>query len=142
MSSLPIVHVVDDDPGMRKSMRLMLESASMDVRTYDSGEAFLDSIEPQPYGCVVMDLRMPGAGGIEILKRLRAARNEIPAIIISGHVDVPTAIRGMKLGAIDVLQKPFEPRGLLDAIRDAIRKSGETHQRRLEETAAQSGSRR
>ena len=89
---------------------LLMETAGLAVQAYESGEAFLDDVDPRQPGCVVLDLRMPGVSGIEVLQRLRTAHNEIPAIIISGHADVPTAIRSMKLGAIDLLEKPFEPR--------------------------------
>ena len=133
MKSGAIVHIVDDDPGVRKSLGLMMEAASLAVKVYESGEEFLDAVDPRQPGCMVLDLRMPGISGIEVLQRLRAAHNEIPAIIISGHADVPTAIRSMKLGAIDLLQKPFEPSALLDAVRNAIASSIEHQHRRAEQ---------
>lgn len=133
MNNAAMIHIIDDDPGVRKSLRLVMESASLAVTVYESGEEFLDAIDPRQPGCIVLDLRMPGICGIEVLQRLRAAQNEIPAIIISGHADVPTAIRSMKLGAIDLLQKPFEPRALLEAVRSAMKYSVESQQRRAEQ---------
>jgi len=133
MNAAPVVHVIDDDAGVRRSLRLVMESASLAVRVYESGEEFLDAVDPRQPGCMVLDLRMPGMSGIEVLQKLRAANNEIPAIIVSGHADVPTAIRSMKLGAIDLLEKPFEPQALLDAIRGAIRASIDLQQRRGEQ---------
>jgi len=133
MKNAAIVHVIDDDPGIRKSLRLVMESASLEVRVYESGEEFLDAIDPRQPGCMVLDLRMPGIGGIEVLQRLRAAQIEIPAIVISGHADVPAAIRSMKLGAIDLLQKPFEPQALLDTVHSAIKASVDLRARRSEQ---------
>jgi len=128
----PTVHIIDDDPAVRKSLKMVMESASLAVRIYESGEAFLDEVDPHQSGCMVLDLRMPGMSGIELLQKLRAANNHVPAIVISGHVDVPTAIRSMKLGAVDLLEKPVEPRVLVDAVRSAIRTSIESQQLRGE----------
>jgi two-component system response regulator FixJ len=127
MTIAATVHIVDDDPGVRKSLQLVMESASLAARVYESGEAFLDAVDPREPGCIVLDLRMPGLSGIEVLQKLRSQNIRIPAIVISGHADVPTAIRSMKLGAIDLLQKPFEPRTLLEAVEGAVRTSVELH---------------
>jgi two-component system, LuxR family, response regulator FixJ len=135
MNGNAMVHIIDDDPGVRKSLRLVMESASLPVCVYESGEEFLSTADLSKPGCMVLDLRMPGIGGIEVLQRLRAALSELPAIIISGHADVPTAMRGVKLGAVDVLQKPFEPHELLEAVHGAIRNSTALQQRRAEEQA-------
>lgn len=132
MTVAPTVHIIDDDPAVRKSLKMVMESASLAVRIYESGEAFLDEVDPHQSGCMVLDLRMPGMSGIELLQKLRAANNHVPAIVISGHVDVPTAIRSMKLGAVDLLEKPVEPRVLVDAVRSAIRTSIESQQLRGE----------
>jgi two-component system, LuxR family, response regulator FixJ len=133
MTAVATVHIVDDDAGVRKSLRLLMESASLAVRVYESGEEFLDAVDLNQPGCMVLDLRMPGMSGIEVLQKLRDANNEIPAIVISGHADVPTTIRSMKLGAIDLLEKPFEPRALLDAVHGAIRNSIEQQRHRAEQ---------
>jgi FixJ family two-component response regulator len=109
-----------------------MQTAGLDARAYPSGEEFLDAAPGQDIGCIVVDLRMAGLNGLDVLQRLRASGNEVPAIIISGHVDVPTAVSGMKLGAVDVLQKPFEPKALLDAVQGAIQKSREMHDTRSE----------
>jgi len=135
MNCSAMVHIIDDDPGVRKSLLLVMESASLAVQAYESGEEFLEALDPKRPGCVVLDLRMPGISGIDVLQRLRTEHNEIPAIIISGHADVPTAVRGMKLGAIDVLQKPFEPIALLDAVRNAIKTSIEQLQHKAEQAS-------
>jgi two-component system response regulator FixJ len=133
MNHSPIVCVVDDDIGVRKSLQYLLESASIQVRVYESGGQFFDEFDPLRPNCLVLDLRMPSMSGIGVLERLRAEKHEIPAIVISGDADVPAAIDVMKLGAIDLLQKPFEPLALLEAIRAAMGKSMEMHRRRLEQ---------
>jgi two-component system response regulator FixJ len=128
----PIVYVIDDDIGVRKSLQYLLESVSLQVSVYDSGEQFFGDFDPLRPSCLVLDLRMPSMSGIDVLERLRAESHEIPAIMISGDADVPSAINVMKLGAIDLLQKPFEPLALLQSVRAAIGKSIRMHERRLE----------
>ncbi|HVT91159.1 MAG TPA: response regulator [Tepidisphaeraceae bacterium] len=135
MNPTTIVHIVDDDPGVRKSLQMVLESASLAVKVYESAERFLEDMDLSISGCIVLDLRMPGIDGIELLQRLRTAGHEIPVIVISAHADVPTAVRSMKLGAVDLLQKPFEPKALLEIVRRAVQKSVEINQKRAEENA-------
>jgi FixJ family two-component response regulator len=117
---------------MRKSLTMLVESASLVASAYESAENFLaDSAADHP-GCVVLDLRMPGMSGIDMLQTLRGNMNDIPVIIISAHADVPATVRGMKLGAVDVLQKPVEPTALLDAIRQSLTLSQSLYQQREE----------
>lgn len=134
-SQPPTVHVIDDDAGLQKSLKMLLESASFQVETYSSAEDFLHA-DPSldEAGCIVLDLRMGGMGGMELLSRLRSANVDMPVIIISGHADVATAVRGMKLGAIDLLQKPSEPSVMVEAVRRAIKKSQDAvgHRNELE----------
>ena len=137
MNSDAIVYIVDDDAGVRMSLELVMESASLAVRGYASGEEFLASFDRERPGCLVLDLRMPGLSGIDVLQRLRGDHNEMPAIIISGHADVKATVRSMKLGAIDVLQKPFEPGELLEAVRDGIQKSISAQKRLSEQKGIQ-----
>jgi FixJ family two-component response regulator len=132
MINTPIVHIIDDDLGVRNSLRYLCESASMQVADYASGEEFLEELEPLRPGCIVLDLRMPSMSGIGVLERLGEIKNEIPAIVISGHADVSSALSIMKLGAIDLLQKPFEPLVFLQTVRAAILHSIEMHPRLME----------
>lgn len=132
MNMRPIVHVVDNDPGMRNSMRALIESAALEVRVYESAQDFLARSEPAHHGCLVTDLKMPGMSGIDLLRHQRNNKIDIPAIIVSGSADVPAMIQIMKLGAIDMLQKPFDANALLDAVRGAIQKSAELMRHRLE----------
>jgi two-component system response regulator FixJ len=123
MNDTPIVYIVDDDIGVRKSLENLFESAGLSVKVYEAGEVFLEDFDPLHPGCLVLDLRMPAMSGIGVLEQLRTNESEIPAIVISGHADVTSAISIMKLGAVDLLQKPFEPLNLLAAVRSAITKS-------------------
>lgn len=125
-----IVQIIDDDAGMRKSLKMLIESASLKVKSYASAEEFLEDAEPDRLGCIILDLRMPGMSGIELLQRLRTEMVDTPVIIISGHADIPTTVRGMKLGAIDVLEKPVEPLVLIETIRRSIDLCSAIHRRR------------
>jgi two-component system, LuxR family, response regulator FixJ len=133
MNDTPVVHVIDDDIGVRKSLQYLFESARLTVKVYESGELFLSDFNPLQPGCLVLDLRMPAMSGIGVLERLRANKSDIPAIVISGHADVSSAISIMKLGAFDLMQKPFEPLDLLAAVRNAITKSIEAHHHRSQQ---------
>jgi FixJ family two-component response regulator len=135
MNAQLLIHVVDDDPGIRKSLLVLLESSGHLPRAYESAEQFLDEADLDQPGCLLLDLQMRGMGGIELLQRLRASGVEMPVILISAHADVPTAVGGMKLGAIDLLQKPFEPHALVEAVRRAIHRSTELHHGRAEQEA-------
>jgi two-component system, LuxR family, response regulator FixJ len=125
-----IVHIIDDDPGMRKSLSMLIESASLPVRAYESAEEFLSDADLKIPACIVLDIRMPGISGIELLQRLRAEMVDTPVVLISGHADVPTTVRGMKLGAIDLLQKPIEPSVLIDTVQRSIDASLAMHRHR------------
>jgi two-component system response regulator FixJ len=127
-----IVHIVDDDAGMRKSLGMLLEAEGLEVRTHDSAEAFLIENPSSHPACLVLDLRMPGLGGLELLQRLRTAMNDIPVILISAHADVPDAVRGMKLGAVDLLQNPVEPANLVDVIKRSLGVSQSLFEKHLE----------
>lgn len=127
-----IVHVVDDDPLICKSIRTVMEAASLSVQVYHSGIDFLDDIAPSQNGCLILDLQLPGMSGVEVLKKLKEIRADIPAIIMSGHVDVPTTVDCMKLGALTVLQKPVDSNQLLEHVRSALAKSLEWQHRHAE----------
>jgi two-component system response regulator FixJ len=115
------VYVIDDDEAMRDSLQFLLESSGFDVTLFESAQSFLDAMPGLAFGCVVSDVRMPGIDGIELLKRMKAARSSCPIVIMTGHGDVPMAVETMKLGAIDFLEKPFEDERLTTMIESAIR---------------------
>jgi two-component system, LuxR family, response regulator FixJ len=116
----PTVFVVDDDRAMRKSLRWLLESVELRVETFDSARDFLEKYQPHRPGCVVLDVRMPGMSGLELQDYLREQVVEIPIIIITGYGDVPMAVRAMKAGAHDFIEKPVCDQVLLEHIHNAI----------------------
>lgn len=113
------VHVIDDDEETLDSVRVFLEAHWIHVRAYGSAESFLAVAAPEP-GCVLVDLRMPGMSGLDLLRRLGTDAPELPAIVLSGHGDMPVAIEAMKLGARDFLTKPYDPRQLLQVVQEAV----------------------
>jgi two-component system response regulator FixJ len=95
-----MVHVIDDDDAVRDSLAFLLRSADIDVTTHESAAAFLRAGLPGGIGCIVTDVRMPGTTGIDLLRRLAELGASIPAIVITGHADVPLAVEAMRLGAV------------------------------------------
>lgn len=114
------VFVVDDDEAVCKSLRMLLEGAALNVRTYSSASDFLDAYDPQTPGCLVVDVRMPVMNGLELQAELTKRRLYIPTIVITGHADVPIAVQAVKNGAMNFLEKPFSDDALLNDIRKAI----------------------
>lgn len=114
------VCVVDDDQAMRNSLKWLIESVGMQVESFSSADDFLAQHQPGQTGCLVLDVRMPGMSGLDLQEHLAANNIRIPVVIITGHGDVPMAVRAMKCGAIDFIEKPFNDEVLLDAIRRAI----------------------
>ncbi|MDX8526007.1 response regulator FixJ [Mesorhizobium sp. MSK_1335] len=115
-----VVHVVDDDVDVRKSLGFLLATADFAVRLYESATAFLATEPKEVDGCVVTDVRMPGIDGIEFLRQLKARGLGVPVIVMTGHADVALAVQAMKEGAADFIEKPFDDQVLIDAIRSAL----------------------
>jgi two-component system, LuxR family, response regulator FixJ len=115
-----VVHLIDDDDGVRHSLAFLLTSTGFAVRAYESADRFLEAIPALQPGCVVTDLRMPGLSGLELQRQLRARKVGLPVIVMTGHGDVPLAVEAMKAGAVDFLEKPFHDEVLISAIRAAI----------------------
>ncbi len=116
----PTVFVVDDDEAVRDSLSLLLETAGHRVEAFESGPKLLAALTSEKRGCVIADVRMPGMDGLELQEQLLARRIKLPVIIITGHGDVPIAVRAMKAGAIDFVEKPFADDTILEAIRLAL----------------------
>ena len=116
----PTIFIVDDDPSVRDSMKLMLESVGFNVKTFVSAQDFLKANLQEDLGCLILDVRMPGISGLDLQEKLVSAKTPLPVIFITGHGTVPMSVRAMKAGAVDFLQKPFEEQDLLDAINRAI----------------------
>lgn len=124
------VYVVDDDDAVRDSLALLLRSVGLQALTFASAQDFLAQAESCVGGCLVLDIRMPGLSGMELLQRLRDQQCELPVIFITGHGDVPMAVEAMKLGALDFLQKPFRDQELLDRIQQALARDSAQQQLR------------
>lgn len=120
MSKELTVFVVDDDQAMRGSLHWLIESVGMQVETFDSAHAFLDAYDPGRAGCLLLDVRMPGMSGLELQAYLGRRAIRIPVIIITGHGDVAMAVKAMKAGAVDFIEKPFDDEQLLNSIRKAL----------------------
>jgi FixJ family two-component response regulator len=132
----PTVFVVDDDPAMRASLRWLIESVGLAVQTSSTAQEFLSSYDPSAPGCLVLDVRMPGMSGLDLQAEMAARRIELPILIITGYAEVPIAVRAMKAGAFDFIEKPFSDQTLLDRIRKAITLDLNARREREELTAA------
>jgi two-component system response regulator FixJ len=120
MGSLSEVYIVDDDDAIRRSLTFLLRTAGLASRAYDSALAFLRDCDDLAPGCIVTDVRMPGMDGLELVRRLKEKQVPHPAIVITGHGDIPLAVEAMKAGAIDFIEKPFKDEVLLAAVRAAL----------------------
>ncbi|MCG8511624.1 MAG: response regulator transcription factor [Rhodospirillales bacterium] len=128
----PIVFVVDDDPAVRDSLRWLLSSVDLQAETYASAQEFIDAYEHDQLGCVLVDVRMPGMSGLELQEELATRGTNLPVIIITGHSDVQMAVRAMKSGAFDFIEKPFNDQALLDLVQKALDENRMTVQVRTE----------
>jgi two-component system response regulator FixJ len=120
------VHVIDDDEAIRDSLTFLLRTARIDVLSYPSAAAFLETLPGPNLSCVITDVRMPDMSGIDLLRRLRERKISVPVIVITGHGDIPLAVEAMKIGAVDFLEKPFDDEVLIASVKAALRrKEGE-----------------
>ena len=136
MSGEPIIVVIDDHESMRSSLRALLESAGFQVKDYPAAAAYLDDGAAAGGDCMVVDVRMPGMSGIELQEELVLRSILLPVIVMTGHGDVALAVRAMKGGAFDFLEKPFDDEALLAAIQRALSESRRTHDLEAEAKAA------
>jgi two-component system response regulator TtrR len=120
MSNSPTVFIVDDDQAVRDSLKFLVESNGMDGKTYATAKDFLDDYTPDLSGCLLLDVRMPEMSGFELQKEMQKRQIPMPIIFISAHGTIPTAVRALKLGAIDFVMKPFNNVALLEKIDQAI----------------------
>jgi FixJ family two-component response regulator len=139
MTSKPeTVYVIDDEQDVREALRMLLKSIGLVVETFASAVDFLGQYQVDWPGCIVVDIRMPGMSGIELQEKLNAMGAPIPVIIISGHADVPTAVRVIQEGAVDLLEKPFTEQRLLDKVQAAINRDRGLRESFLERKQIQS----
>jgi two-component system response regulator FixJ len=116
----PTVFVVDDDAAVRNAMQFLFRSVGMAAELYASGDEFLAGFDPMRPGCLVLDIRMPGLGGLELQERLLERNGRLPIIFVTGHADVPMAVEAMQKGAFDFIQKPFRDQELLERVSAAL----------------------
>ncbi len=115
------VYVVDDDQAIRHAMELLMRSVGLDYEIFHSADDFLASHTNERAGCLVLDIRMPGLGGLELQEKLNEVGSTLPIIFITGHGDVPMAVEAMQKGAVDFIQKPFRDQELLDRVTEALK---------------------
>jgi two-component system response regulator FixJ len=121
MSERKLVHVVDDEDAIRRSLAFLLRTAGYKVARWDNGEAFLMGADKAVPACAVLDIRMPGLDGLQVQARMRSEGFNFPVIIITGHGEIDLATRAMKAGALDFIEKPFERGALIAAVETAFR---------------------
>lgn len=120
------VFVVDDDPSIRESLSLLLNSAGYNVKTFDSATKFLElGCVTEGTACLVLDVKMPGLSGLDLQQELNSRNYAMPVIFITGHGDVPMSVQAMKKGAVDFLSKPFDDNELLNAVNEALANDSE-----------------
>jgi len=116
------VHIVEDEPSVRKALRVVVESAGLRAKTYESAEEFLSENTADQAGCLVLDLRLGGMSGLQLLDRLRKNNSRLHTLMISGHGDIRAAVESMKLGAVDFLEKPLAHTVLVEKIKESLAK--------------------
>lgn len=129
---LPVVFVVDDEAGIRSSLRRLLKLAGLTVETYSSGPEFLEKAQLHGAGCVLLDMRMPHMSGLEVQARLNERRIALPVIFLTGAADVPMAVAAMRNGAHDFIEKPFDDRQLVARVRQLLEQA-HNHRQRAED---------
>lgn len=120
MSESRLVHVVDDDDSVRRSVGFMLKTSGHLVKSFASGSDLLKEAKKLEPGCILLDIRMPGMDGLEVQQELQRLGVSLPVIIMTGHGDIPLSVRAMKAGAIDFIEKPFEKAVLVAAVDEAF----------------------
>jgi two-component system response regulator FixJ len=131
------VYIVDDDQAIRHAMELLMRSVGLDYEIFHSGDDFLTDHTNDRAGCLVLDIRMPGLGGLELQEKLNTMGSTLPIIFITGHGDVPMAVEAMQKGAVDFIQKPFRDQELLDRIGEALKADQQRRSAREEQAEIQ-----
>ncbi|WP_304641722.1 response regulator transcription factor [Pseudomonas sp.] len=115
-----LVYVVDDDQGMLDSTVWLLDSVGLRALPFTNGQAFLEACDPSVAACVLLDVRMPGMGGLAVQEAMRERGIDLPVIFVSGHADVPIVVRAFRAGAVDFIEKPYNEQLLLDSVQRAL----------------------
>jgi len=137
MNNEPTVFIVDDDNEVRAAIGLLMDSVGLPNETFDSAWTYLARFDPARPGCLILDVRMRQMSGLELQQRLAEEPIHPPVIIITGHGDVPMAVRAVKNGAVDFIEKPFNDQALLDAVHRAIEIDAEQRGHALEVASVQ-----
>ena len=120
MSEATVIHIVDDNRAVRDSLGLLVSSAGWQQMTYESAEDFLENYNPACPGCLVLDVRMPGMSGVELLKLLPEKGIHLPVVMISGHADIALAVQALKSGAMDFIEKPFDDEVFIGQLEECL----------------------
>lgn len=115
------VFIVDDDEDVRDALSMLMRAAGLHAETFASAREFMQRLNPRDFGCLILDIRMPGMTGLELQSELHKRRIRLPIIFLTGHGDVPLAVRAMKAGAVDFIQKPLDEHRLVMAVMNALR---------------------
>ncbi|MBP1844181.1 FixJ family two-component response regulator [Rhizobium petrolearium] len=121
----PVVYIVDDDPSIREALVDLFLSTRTDATSFESAQDLLDNADLKRPGCILLDVRLPGANGLDFQLHLEKLGNQMPIIFMTGHGDIPMSVRAMKAGAVDFLAKPFRDQDILDAVAAAFKKDRE-----------------
>jgi two-component system response regulator FixJ len=124
----PTIYIVDDDDGMRRALSVLMSTVGYNATTFERPAEFLQKLDPNQPGCLVLDVRMPEMSGLEVQQQLNRSGSMLPVILITGHGDIPMAVQAMKDGAFDFLQKPFRDQDLLDRINGALKQDAENRE--------------
>jgi two-component system response regulator FixJ len=136
MAESKLVHIVDDEDAIRRSLDFLLRTAGFEAEKWPDGEAFLKGADPSAPACVLLDVRMPGMDGLQVLSEMTGRGFNFPVIVLTGHGDIATAVRAMRGGAVDFLEKPFERERLLQALQTGfVRLADRAGQREREDWA-------
>lgn len=130
------VHIVDDDQAVRKSLKLLVSSAGLGAHEYEGGHDFLQRYQPRKPECLLLDLRMPGMDGLELQRELQRRGINIATVFLSGHGDIPVAVRTLREGALDFVEKPFNNDHLLERLRVCVAADAEQEQARIDQAEA------
>ncbi|MBV8185961.1 MAG: response regulator [Alphaproteobacteria bacterium] len=127
--SSQVVHVIDDDSEVLQALAFLLTASGFAVQVHESATVFLEGCSRNDVGCIVTDIRMPGMDGLQLQRRLLAERSHIPVIIMTGHADVALAVEAMKAGAVDFIEKPFDNKVLVNAVKSALARQNDARER-------------
>ena len=129
------IFVVDDDEAVRQSLALLIRSMGLEAEVFESAAAFLEAYDAPRSGCLLLDIRMPGMSGLELQEELQRRAIDLPVIFITGHGDVAMAVRAMKSGAVDFIEKPFNDQQLLDRINQSLELDRQARNARAERSS-------